>query len=226
VIRRTKTEPVRVTDEADLGIDWERWADGRVWRLKRKRHFADVDPSFVGKMAEPAAKRMGKAVMTAKDRYDPHKYIWVQFANHKVGPGESCPCGSRRLLRVHTNFARCPDCHAQLLLSDVVDDDEERETRAARILRELTDVHLERRGRSDTRELYRGYGRQEGTPAFLLVEFHIKPAEKVVKQDDVFDRVSTVRLVPFPELADLFDVPSLEISSLWGGREPNWDFVW
>lgn len=28
----------------DLGADWERWADGRAFRLKRKRDFADVDP--------------------------------------------------------------------------------------------------------------------------------------------------------------------------------------
>jgi hypothetical protein len=227
VIRRRKTQTVPLTGGDDFGVDWERWADGRVWKLKRKRHFGDVDPALVGKAAETAAKKMGKGVMAAKDKMVPEKYLWVQFADHKVGPGQPCPCGSRRLLRVHTNFAKCPECKALLLLSDVVEEDEDeeqgKESRATRMLRELTDVHLERRGRSDARnELYRGWGRQDDEPVFLLVELRIKPKEEQVRPEDVWERVAGVRIVPFNELDGLFDVPA-EVASLWGGKP--WDIV-
>jgi hypothetical protein len=169
---------------------------------------------------------MGKGVMTAKDKFLPEKYVWVQFADHRVGPGEPCPCGSNRLLRVHTNFLRCPECHAQLLLTDEPEEDEEKESRTARQLRVLTDVHLERRGETGDLELYRGYALKAGTPVLVWVNFRRKPREDRIAEKDVFDRVVTVRTVPFAELTELFNADHRDALSLWNGREPMWDFVW
>jgi len=227
VRRRAAPTITTVVEGDDLGADWERWADGRAYRLKRKRHFADVDPGLARDAAEAAAARMGKAVRTTRDKMMPEKYMWVQFADHCVGPGEPCPCGSRRLLRLHEYFAACPECQAQLLLSDVPQDADNGVTRAARTLGELTEVHLVRAGPGQGRnlELYRGYGRQEGEPVFLLVDFRLKPDEELI-EDEIFDRVVAVRVVPFSELSELLGVPSLDLSSLWGGRPPKWDFVW
>src|SRR5439155_20421526 len=95
VRRRAAPTITTVVEGDDLGADWERWADGRAHRLKRKRHFADVDPGLARDAAEAAAARMGKAVRTTRDKMMPEKYMWVQFADHCVGPGEPCPCGIR-----------------------------------------------------------------------------------------------------------------------------------
>ena len=224
-MRRKKTPPAFSVGDA-LGVDWERWADGRPFRLKRKRHYPDADPAVVRADVRAAAKRMGKTVVTARDRFIPHKYIWVQFADHKVAPGQPCPCGSRRLLRVHPNFLRCPECNAQLLLSEEVEETEEKDSRATRKLRALTDVHLERRAQSDGFEQYRGYARKHDAPVLLWADFRLKPREDHLDQKDVFDRVVAVQTVPFPELTELFEADHGDVSSLWNGREPDWDFVW
>ena len=221
-----KPAKTMLREVTDVGADWDRWADGRAFRLKRKRHFADVDPALVGQAAEAAAARMGKAVLTSRDRLLPHKYVWVQFADHRVGPDEPCPCGSRRLLRVHANFLRCPACKAQLLLSDQPSGP--RETRAMTTLRSLSNVHLERRGDGSARHLvlYRGYARQGEELVFLLVDFKRDEEEdEEVTVENAFDRVRVVRVVPFRELADVFDVQSVEPGPFWS-RESHWDLVW
>ena len=41
-------------------------------------------------------------------------YAWVQFVDHEVMVGDPCPCGSRRLVRTHPRFARCPRCEAHV----------------------------------------------------------------------------------------------------------------
>jgi hypothetical protein len=212
--------------EGELNVDWERWADGRARRLKRKRDFPDVDPAVVRADASAAAKRMGRGVVTAKDRMVPEKYVWVQFSDHRLAPGDPCRCGSRRLLRVHANFLRCPECQALLMLSDEDETEEESERRAARQLRGLEDVHLERRGASGDRELYRGYGRRGDVPVLLWAEFRLKPREERLRAEDAFDRVVSVRTVPFPELTELFDADVPDVSALWNGSEPDWEFVW
>jgi hypothetical protein len=212
--------------EGELEIDWERWADGRAHRLTRKRDFPDVEPALVRAHAEVAAKRMGRGVMTAKDRMIADKYLWVQFSDHRIGFGDPCPCGSRRLLRVHANFLRCPECKALLMVFEDDDTEEAREGRMVRQLRKLSDVHLERRERAGDRELYRGYGRQGDTPVLVWAEFRLKPKEERLREEDVFDRVVSVRTVAFTELMELFNAHEHDVTSLWNGREPDWDLVW
>jgi DNA-directed RNA polymerase subunit RPC12/RpoP len=224
-VRRKKTPPAfRVGD--DLGIDWERWADGRPFRLTRNRHYPDADPAVVRADAVAAAKRMGKVVVTVRDRFIPRKYVWVQFADYRVGPGQPCPCGSRRLVRVHVNYLKCPECGAKLLLSDEVEADDEQESRATQKLRTLMGVHLERRPGSEEFDHYRGYALKDGLPVLVWANFRLKPTEERIAQKDVFERVATVQTVPFTELSELFDADHPDVSSLWNGNEPEWDFVW
>lgn len=192
----------------DLGVDWSRWADGRAFRLKRKRDFPDVDPGVAREAAKEAAARMGKAVLTVRDRSSPNKFIWVQFADHKVKIGEPCPCGSRRLLRLHENFARCPECRAQLLLVKA-DQDEVQETRARRQLREMSDVRLWRRKRTEKHEHFRGVAAVEDETVFLLALFNADPEDDPVTEDDAVDRLVALHVVPLTELHDLVDVSAL-----------------
>jgi hypothetical protein len=203
----------------DLGVDWERWADGRTWRLKRKRDFPDVDPHLAGDAAATAALRMGKAVMTTKDRYYPDKFVWIQFADHQVAFGEPCPCGSRRLVRLHPNFARCPECRAELILSE-----DEREVGPAATLRRMSDVHLALLDRSDACELYRGFALSSGKKWVLLI-VELKPAEEgengqSLDQNDVLARALKVRFVPFDQLEGLLDLDTLS-----NREESDWDLV-
>jgi hypothetical protein len=203
----------------DLGIDWERWADGRTWRLKRKRDFPDVDPHLVGDAAATAALRMGRAVMTTKDRYYPDKFVWLQFADHQVAFGEPCPCGSRRLMRLHPNFARCPECRADLILSE-----DEREVGPAATLRRMSDVHLTLMDSSNGRELYRGYARRRGEQYVLLI-VELTPAEEgengqSVDKNEVLARAQKTRFVPFDQLEGLLDV-----DKLLNREGSHWDLV-
>jgi hypothetical protein len=212
------------SEELDLAIDWPRWADGRPHRLTRKRHFANVNPALIAKAAEAAAEEMGKVVVTGKDRQVPDKYVWIQFADFKVASNQPCRCGSRRLHRVHTNFAKCPQCKAFILLTEPEDEEDPRDSTSARRLRALEDVHLERRGRSGQRyELLRGFGRKNGELVFLSGELRIEPDEEQVELEEFWARLSAVRVVPLSELGDLFGVAADEVAAAWQERE--WDIV-
>jgi hypothetical protein len=212
------------SEELDLAIDWPRWADGRAHRLKRKRHFANVKPSLIAKAAGAAAEAMGKVVVTGKDSLVPDKYIWIQFADFNVPANQPCRCGSRRLHRVHTKFAKCPQCKAFILLTDSEDEDDPTDSRSTRRLRALEDVRLERRGRSEQRyELLRGFGRKDGELVFLISELRIEPNEEQVELEQFWARLATVRIVPFSELGDLFGVSADEVAAAWQERE--WEIV-
>lgn len=209
---------LRLPEGEDLGLDWDKWADGRAFRLKRKRDFpADLNPELARDAARYAAEKRGKVVRTITDRWFPKKYIWVQFADGEVEIGEPCPCGSRRLLRLHQHFARCPECDRQLILTMPEDDGSKKEPRPVRVLRNLTDIHLIRRGRSGDNEVYRGYGTQAGIPVFLFVEFRAEPEESL-DAEEVFTRAVSVQVVPFNEVEDLFDASSVS-------NEDDWDLV-
>src|SRR5204863_6771235 len=103
----------------DLGVDWSRWADGRAYRLKREKDFPNVSPGHARTAAEVAARKMGKVARTTRDKMIPEKLIWIQFADAEIGQGQPCPrCGSRKLLNLHADVVRCPQCKAQLLLTN------------------------------------------------------------------------------------------------------------
>ena len=116
-LRAAPVDPATLPE--DLGVDWSRWADGRAYRLKRKKDFPNVNPGHARTAAENAAVKMGKVVRTVRDKMIPEKLIWIQFADGEVSAGQPCPrCGSRKLLNLHADVVRCPQCNAQLLLSN------------------------------------------------------------------------------------------------------------
>jgi hypothetical protein len=219
VIGLRRRPPAEIPDSRDLGVDWARWADGRAWRLKRKRDFPDVNPGRARDAAEYAADRMGKGVQTTRDQHFPTKYVWVQFADHIVKPGNPCPCGSQRILRVHTHFGRCPECKAQILLRSSSDDDDE--SRPVARLSALTDVHLQRfdRDQEHDRDVYRGYGQKAGAAVLVVAEFHVEDGEELTPAE-AFDRVQKVKVFSLEQFEGLVDA-----SSLLKRSPRDWDLV-
>lgn len=210
-----KVKKRRLEAGDELGVDWERFADGCAWRLKRKRDFADVDPTLAMEAAANAAERMGKAVQAVRDRHFPDRYIWVQFVDGRIRTGEPCACGSRRLLRVHPHFLRCPACGSTLLETSA---EEEYESRSAYRLRKLDDVHLMRLERSGDRDIYRGYAERDGQPVVVFAEFEVRGGEPL-SREIAYERVVKVETLPFDGLSDLFDLSALRS----GARD--WDLV-
>lgn len=214
---KVKERELAVGDE--LGVDWERWANGQAWRLKRKRDFGDVDPRLAIEAAKNAAARMGKGVKAIPDRQFPLKYIWVQFADGKLRAGEPCPCGSRRLLRLHTHFVKCPECGSMHLQGQPGDADET-DSRPALRLRQVTDLHLARLGRWDDRDVYRGYGEKDVGRVFVLAEFRVDEANPELTAENFLERAVRVVIVPLEQLSDLLDV-----SAFSDGAGAHWDIV-
>ncbi len=228
---RKRAQPVAVADlPEDLGVDWARWSDGRAFRLKRKRHFPNVDPGIARTACELAAHRMGKAVRTARDRRVPNKLLWIQFADAYIAEGQPCPkCGSRKLYRLHADFTRCVQCNAQLIISaaglDSFEDDtgrigpRARERFGARI-KALTEVRLERAGETETSEIFNGYGMSEETPVIILAEFEKDESGEELSVMNMFDRVSRVRVFPAESMARLVNVGTLR-----NRPETDWDLL-
>jgi hypothetical protein len=215
---KVKKRKLEVGDE--LGVDWERWANGQAWRLKRKRDFGDVEPELAIEAAKNAAARMGKGVKAIVDRQFPLKYIWVQFADGSIRAGEPCPCGSRRLMRLHTHFVKCPECGAMLLQGQPGDADET-DSRPALRLRQITGLHLARLGRWDNLDVYRGYGvSEEARPVFVFAEFRVDEAEQELSPENFLGRADRVVMIPIEQLSDLLDVSQFSDSA-----EAHWDLV-
>jgi len=110
-----------------LDLQWDRWADGRVWRLKRGRDY-DVESRQLVRAARLAADAMGKVVRTSVDdiplwrRWD--SSLWVQFLDAEVPEGQPCLCGGTELVRLHPRVARCTACGSRLALLDPLVPDE------------------------------------------------------------------------------------------------------
>ena len=216
----------------DLGVDWSRWSDGRAYRLKKKRDFPNVDPGHARTACEHAAAEMGKVAHTVRDKMVPGKLIWVQFADFEIREGEPCPrCGSRRILRLHAGFARCPQCNAQLILSQqglesVLDEDAGAADDTPRVrqkfvdrLQALSQVHLERSADTGEAELYNGYGVQEdGSLVLVLAEFG--PGEEELSPENMFERLTLAKVLP----AHLFD-GLVDFEDLAAKPESDWDLI-
>lgn len=219
----------------DLGVDWSRWSDGRAYRLKRKKDFPNVNPGLARTACEQAATRMGKVARTVRDKMMPEKLIWVQFADAEIRVGEPCPrCGSRRILNLHAEIARCPECKAQLLLSneglEVMDEaaagDESsvpsaaRRARMAQRLRGLENVHLQRSGEADHNDLYSGWGEQEGARFIVLAEFEPSEDGEEISLDNMDERVLVVKALPAHLFEGLVDVDELAVRP-----DADWDLI-
>jgi hypothetical protein len=243
ILRRPPLDPSTLPD--DLGVDWSRWSDGRPYRLKRKKDFPNVDAGHARTACELAASRMGKAVRTVRDKFVPEKLIWIQFADAEIPEGNPCPiCGSRRILRLHGGFARCPQCKAQLILAqpglealDEKDEPEEELDQATadglkaaadaqkqrekfgERLRALENVHLERSGETAETELYNGWGEQDGARVLVLAE--IEPGDgSTLTPDNVYERLRLVKALP----AHLFE-GLVSVDELAARPASDWDLV-
>jgi hypothetical protein len=219
---KMKVRKRKLERDDDLGLDWEKWADGRAQRLKRKRDFGDIDPGLAIEAAQNAAARMGKGVQAVRDRHFPLKYIWVQFCDGKLKAGQPCPCGSRRLLRLHTKFVKCPQCGSIFLQgkpgeADFVD------SRPAVRLRQITGLRLAQLMRTDDGvDIYRGYGEnQDGGPVLVLAGFRvIDNADAELNVESALERVDSVTTVPLDQVSDLLDT-----APFTDGSRTHWDLV-
>jgi hypothetical protein len=108
----------RTDENDDLGLPWQKLADGLPHRLKRSRDFPDADQKAVRKAATRAAKKMEKVVRVVPDKMARNRedFLWVQFADYEINLGDPCKCGGRQILRFHEYFGRCAACNAQLIL--------------------------------------------------------------------------------------------------------------
>ncbi len=186
-----------------LDIDWTRFADGRVWRLRPKRHYPpDVPMRRVRQAAAEAAREMGKVVQTL----DQGNGVWIQFSDARIRLGEPCPCGSRRLLRLHTLLVRCPECGRQLALdkSSVAADDGSGEDGLA----ELNNIRLEFVDRSEVVATYRGYGYDGDEPVLVVAEFEAKGDEPLTA-NDAASKLLSVQKVRFDLLDGVIDTRAL-----------------
>lgn len=226
--RSPPLDPATLPD--DLGVDWSQWSDGRAYRLKKKKDFPNVHPRHARAACEHAALQMGKVARTVRDRRIPDKLMWVQFADFEIREGEPCPrCASRRILRLHAGFGRCPQCHAQFLLSregleDVVDEDgaaatpARQRTRMAQRLRALENVRLERSGTTGESELYNGYGHRNGELVVVLAEFDTGDEE--LTPGNMYERIKLFKALPARLFDGLFDVDALAARP-----DSDWDLV-
>jgi DNA-directed RNA polymerase subunit RPC12/RpoP len=219
----------------DLGVDWSRWSDGRAYRLKRKRDFPNVSPGLARTACEQAAMRMGKVARTVRDKTMPDKLIWVQFADAEVGNGQPCPrCGSRRLINLHADVVRCPECKAQLLLSnkglEAMDEAAEeasgsttgpaKRARLAQRLHSLESIHLQRSGEAAHNDLYSGWGELDGTRFIVLAEFEPSDDGEETSVENMDERVVEVKVLPSHFFEGLIDVDELAVRP-----EADWDLI-
>lgn len=106
--------PLEHTDE--LGLPWDRWADGRPHVLLRGKDFYRGSAA-VQEAARNAARRLNKAVSTVKEHRVGKTYLWVQFSDFEVDWGDPCPsCGGADLRLVNRRHTRCTSCGATVAL--------------------------------------------------------------------------------------------------------------
>lgn len=154
---------------------WDEFADGRLHRLKRGKHFHG-DLRAIIKVAGEAAQTMGKAVRCMRDEFGKYQYVWVEFADYQIQIGAPCPgCQATNLLRTHEFFGHCEGCGARLIFSGELPETEQPETTDAassrppsRDLGLYHDVRLRYYDSLPDVERWIGYGRRASGKRFLL----------------------------------------------------------
>lgn len=160
--RRRRSRPDPSPSDQRLVIDWVRIADGRARRLRRGVDFDEPVWDFI-ESARSVAATMNRGVVLTRDRLDPERFIWVQFADAEIAIGDPCSCGGRQLTRMTTVLLRCDSCGAMLVTgarpkartnrSPRAEDEGHAEGTSARTLSEFSEVRLVRTAqRSDAIE--------------------------------------------------------------------------
>lgn len=105
---------IEPTDE--LGLPWDRLADGRIHVLRRGRDFYRGADDVL-EAARNAARRMNMAVSVTKEQRLGKTFVWVQYSDGSVEPFGSCPrCGSSELRYANRKHAICASCNATLVV--------------------------------------------------------------------------------------------------------------
>lgn len=103
----------RSTADPETPLPWRKWADGRVWRLRRGHDF-HVRSAVLQEAAKDVAAQLGKGVRISVDEFTRRRvvrsFVWIQFVDAEIPLGSECPCGEKRLLHSHPTFATCPTC--------------------------------------------------------------------------------------------------------------------
>jgi hypothetical protein len=98
--------------------DWEKLSDGRLWRLKRGKHWAG-NPAILLHEARLAAHKHDQRAFSYHDRLGKFEYIWLQFLDGRLELDDPCRrCGGTDLQRVQEYFLRCTACGALHKLRD------------------------------------------------------------------------------------------------------------
>lgn len=211
--------PAQAPVEGSKRPDWERIADGKVWRLKQGRDF-DYSTKRLRAEARMAAREMGKTVRFVRDRIDPYKYLWLQFADAEVVLGHPCPrCGGDRLLQLSGQFARCRSCRALLAVERPPDvEDVELQMREAahaaggveETLETYSDVHLAVAETDAEHQRLLGYGFDgEGRFTLLLVVAPLAGGKRVPDPSSTAGFLHSVKLAVVEPFGDLVDVSNL-----------------
>ena len=99
-------------------LDWRAWLDGRPRRLKRGKHYIG-DPKAVIRRARAAAAELGRTAVESRDSQGKYEYLWIQFVDGEVRPGDPCPrCGGIALEKAQKHFLRCLHCGSTLKAAD------------------------------------------------------------------------------------------------------------
>lgn len=99
----------------ELGLPWEKWADGRVHRLKKGKHFLRTSKE-VQEAAANASERIGRPVQVVADMWNDKSFVWLQFADAQIMEGEPCVCGSSMLERANPVHAVCRSCGSTVIV--------------------------------------------------------------------------------------------------------------
>jgi hypothetical protein len=190
-------------------LTWEKLADGRLWRLKRGRQFRG-DVRLVTAEAVQVAHDTGRGVRVVRDELGKHQYLWLQFADQAIPLGAPCRCGSRRILRTHEHFGRCPACGATCIFRGTV-------AAVAPIaaakhpnqdLRKFEDVELRCYHRGPDRERFCGHGvSPTGKLVLLLVDYPLgvdgERIDDPLRPGDPLYKLSVWPVAPFGSAIDL-----------------------
>jgi hypothetical protein len=95
----------------ELGLPWDDWADGKVYRLVRGRDFVRSVEALT-EAAENAGRRLGRVARTIREVRRSTVIVWLQFVDYELVAGDPCGCGSTDLRRMNTSYARCAACGA------------------------------------------------------------------------------------------------------------------
>jgi hypothetical protein len=95
----------------ELGLPWDDWVDGRVYRLVRGRDFVR-SAEALAEAAENAGRRLGRVARTVREVRFGRVIVWLQFVDYELFAGDPCGCGSTDLRRMSTYYAHCTTCGA------------------------------------------------------------------------------------------------------------------